>query len=158
MNGFLCRLLSIHHQVNLVTWYGAVLPEFVARNNVRDSGEWLRFYVIDSSRQPQGSSSTYMALSKDSIPKIMKYHRVKGWVFRFSQWVLLKWWSSSVKLFTEMCFIQCLAGWLKLSQVENKDLSIYWDKILSAWNCKQHVIPESREKNFFTMRCKTRIQ
>jgi len=77
MNFFLCRLLSIHHQAKLVTWYGAVLPEFAARNDFRDSGGWLRFYVIDSSRQPQGSSSAYMELSRDSNPKIMKYHRVK---------------------------------------------------------------------------------
>jgi len=61
----------------LVTWYGAVLPEFAARNDVRDSGGWLRFYAIDSSRQPQDSSSSYMELSRGSNPKIMKYHRVK---------------------------------------------------------------------------------
>jgi len=45
-------------------------------------------------------------LSMDSNPKIMKYHRVKERVFRFSQWVLLKRWLSSVKLFGEICFIQ----------------------------------------------------
>ena len=50
MKGILCRLLSAHHQANLVTWYGAVLPEFAARNDVHDSGGWLRFYVIDSRR------------------------------------------------------------------------------------------------------------
>jgi hypothetical protein len=132
MKGFLCWLLSIHHQANLVTWYGVVLPDFAARNAVRDSGRWLRFYVIYSSRQRQGSSSSYMELSRDSNPKIMKYHHVKEWVFRFSQWVFLKWWSSSVKLFSVMCFIQCLGGWLKLSQVEDKDLSIYWDKVEAA--------------------------
>jgi hypothetical protein len=158
MKGFLCWLLSIHHQANLVTWHGVVLPDFADRNDVRDSEGWLRFYVIYSSRQRQGSSSSYMELSRDSNPKIMKYHHVKEWVFRFSLWVLLKWWSSSVKLFSVMCFIQCLGGWLKLSQVEDKDLSIYWDKIMSTWKWKQHVISESWEKHFFTTRCKTRRQ
>jgi len=37
----------------MVTWYGVVLPEFAARNDVPDSEGWLRFYVTDSSRQPQ---------------------------------------------------------------------------------------------------------
>jgi hypothetical protein len=52
-------------------------PEFAAKNDVRGSGWWLRFYAIDSSRQPQDSSSSYMDLSRDSNLKIMKYHRVK---------------------------------------------------------------------------------
>lgn len=35
---FLCQLLSIHHQANLVTWYGPVHPEFAARKDVRAYG------------------------------------------------------------------------------------------------------------------------